>query len=216
MNKRYLPAPLHEEDSGQEWLTTYGDMMTLLMTFFVLLFSMSTLDPVKLQRFGDSLGQHEGSRIKTKRVSLTEINKSVRKLVKEQKLMSQVKVTMSARGVTLGIASDLAFETGSAQLSQKIKDFLIKLVPTMKQATYAIAVEGHTDNVPIKSDIYPSNWELSAARASAVIRYLISKGVPANKFRAIGFADTRPKASNATPEGRAKNRRVDITFLTIG
>ncbi len=217
MNKRFLPAPLHTaEDSSQEWLTTYGDMMTLLMTFFVLLFSMSTLDPVKLQRFGDSLGQHEGSRVRTKRVSLSEINRSVRKLVKEQDLMSQVEVTMTARGVTLGIASDLAFEIGSAQLSPKIKRFLIKLVPTMKQATYAIAVEGHTDNVPIKSDIYPSNWELSAARASAVIRYLISQGVAPNKFRAIGFADTRPKASNATPAGRAKNRRVDITFLTIG
>jgi len=203
-----------QEEGG--WLTTYADMMTLLMTFFVLLFAMSTLDPVKLEQFGDSLGQNQGSKKKTKKVSLSQINKEVKKLVVEQELQSQVKVRMDARGVTLEIASDLAFGSGTATLSGSIKSFLVKLVSTMEKATYAIAVEGHTDNVPIRSSQFPSNWELSAARASAVIRYLTSQGIAADKFRAIGFGDTAPKVPNDTAANQAKNRRVDITFLTIG
>ncbi len=207
-------APKADDSGG--WLTTYADMMTLLMTFFVLLFAMSTLDPVKLEQFGQSLGEHEGSRKKSKKVSLSQINREVKKLVQDQKLQQQVKVRMDARGVTLEIASDLAFSVGSADLSRPIKAFLVKLVSTMDKATYAIAVEGHTDNVPMRSATFPSNWELSSARAAAVIRYLTSKGIPGDKFRAIGFGDTAPKVDNNTAENRAKNRRVDITFLTIG
>jgi len=206
----------NQGSEGGDWLTTYADMMTLLMTFFVLLFAMSTLDPVKLENFGQSFGEHQGSRKKTKKVSLSQINKEVKKLVVSQELQKQVKVRMDARGVTLEIASDLAFNVGRADLSPAIKIFLAKLVGTMKKATYAIAVEGHTDNIPIRSSIFPSNWELSAARSSAVIRYLTAQGVAPDKFRAIGFGDTAPKAPNNSPENRAKNRRVDITFLTIG
>lgn len=210
------PQKNKENDESGGWLTTFGDMMTLLMTFFVLLFSMSTLDPVKLEQFGQSFGEHQGSRKKTKKVSLSQINKEVKKLVKDQALQQQVKVRMDSRGVTLEIASDLAFNVGSADLSGSIKQFLVKLVGTMQKATYAIAVEGHTDNVPIRSATYPSNWELSSARAAAVIRYLTSQGIEPDKFRAIGFGDTAPKVPNDTRENQAKNRRVDITFLTIG
>lgn len=208
------PKKKEQQDEGG-WLTTYADMMTLLMTFFVLLFAMSTLDPVKLEQFGDST-KKESSKKKAKKVSLSQINKEVKKLVVEQELQSQVKVRMDARGVTLEIASDLAFGSGTATLSRSIQSFLVKLVGTMEKATYAIAVEGHTDNDPIRSAKFPSNWELSASRASAVIRYLTSQGIPADKFRAIGFGDTAPKVANDTAENKAKNRRVDITFLTIG
>ena len=209
------PKKKQQQDEGG-WLTTYADMMTLLMTFFVLLFAMSTLDPVKLEQFGDSTQKKQGSKKKSKKVSLSQINKEVKKLVVEQELQSQVKVSMDARGVTLGIASDLAFSSGTATLSGPIKSFLVKLVGTMEKAPYAIAVEGHTDNDPIRSSQFPSNWELSAARASAVIRYLTSQGIAADKFRAIGFGDTVPMVANDTKINKAKNRRVDITFLTIG
>ena len=209
------PKKKQQQDEGG-WLTTYADMMTLLMTFFVLLFAMSTLDPVKLEQFGDSTKKDKGSAKKSKKVSLSQINKEVKKLVVEQELQSQVKVSMDARGVTLGIASDLAFGSGTAILSESIKSFLVKLVSTMEKATYAIAVEGHTDNDPNRSSQFPSNWELSAARASAVIRYLTEQGIAADKFRAIGFGDTVPLVANDTRANKAKNRRVDITFLTIG
>ena len=127
-----------------------------------------------------------------------------------------VQVSMNSRGVTMGIASDLAFGVGSADLSVPIQSFLARLISTMKNAKYNIAVEGHTDNIPIRSKLFPSNWELSSARASAVIRFLTQNGVQANKLRAIGYGDTRPIANNDSDAGRAKNRRVDITFLAIG
>lgn len=206
-----------ESTAGEEWLTTFADMMTLLMTFFVLLFSMSTIDPVKLQQFGESLGTEEGStRPSEKLVSLSEISRDIQQVIAQEELGSMVQVSMTSRGVTMGIASDLAFGVGSADLSGQIQDFLSRLIPTMQQATYNIAVEGHTDNVPIRSPRFPSNWELSASRASAVIRFLVEEGVAADKLRAIGYGDTRPKASNDTEAGRSKNRRVDITFLSIG
>ncbi|MCF7797137.1 MAG: flagellar motor protein MotB [Lentisphaeria bacterium] len=206
-----------EGTAGEEWLTTFADMMTLLMTFFVLLFSMSTIDPVKLQQFGESLGTQEGStRPSEKLVSLSEISRDIQQVIAQEQLGSMVQVSLTSRGVTMGIASDLAFGVGSADLSNQIQDFLSRLIPTMKQATYNIAVEGHTDNVPIRSSRFPSNWELSASRASAVIRFLVEEGVAADKLRAIGYGDTRPKASNETDAGRSKNRRVDITFLSIG
>ena len=206
-----------EEPAQEEWLTTFADMMTLLMTFFVLLFSMSTIDPVKLQQFGESVGTKKAqSQNKEKLVSLSDVSRDMQKLIKQEQLSSMVQVSMSSRGVTMGIASDLAFGVGSADLSPQIMDFLVKLVPTMKSAKYNIAVEGHTDNVPMRSAQFPSNWELSAARASAVIRFLTENGVQSDKLQAIGYADTRPIAENSTSAGRAKNRRVDITFLAIG
>ena len=91
------------------------------------------------------------------------------------------------------------------------------------QSKFPIAIEGHTDNVPIKSDVFPSNWELSSARAAQVVRYFVGLGLPSDRFRAIGYSDTRPRATgktieeaNQTEEQRAQNRRVEIFFLTIG
>jgi len=203
-------------DESGSWLTTFADMMTLLLTFFVLLFAMSTLDPVKMEQFANSVGEQKGSGPKEKKVSLSQIKVEVNKLVKEKDLQEQVKVTMTSRGVTMGVASEFAFSPGSANLKPEMHDLLREMVETMKKATYSIAVEGHTDNDPIQSPIYPSNWELSGARASAVINYLITQGVSADKFRAIGFADTRPVVPNDSNANKAKNRRVDVTFLTLG
>lgn len=208
-----ITAPEKNRNTDEnDWLTTYADMMTLLMTFFVLLFSMSTLDPVKIQNMMNSMVDDNAK----PQVSLTKVKNEVKKLLKKENLEDMIEVTKNARGVTMKIPGDFAFQTGDATVSREIKSLLIKMVPTMKEATYAIAVEGHTDNIPMRSAIFKSNWELSASRASAVVRYLISEGVDAKKFRAIGFGDTDPIVKNDSAENRAKNRRVDITFLTVG
>ncbi len=215
--QRHSSVSAKEDPPQEEWLTTFADMMTLLMTFFVLLFSMSTIDPVKLQQFGESVGNNVGTnQPKEKLVSLSEISRDIQKVIKQEDLGSMVQVSLNSRGVTMGIASDLAFGVGSADLSASIQGFLARLISTMENAKYNIAVEGHTDNVPIRSRQFPSNWELSSARASAVIRFLTQNGVQADKLRAIGYGDTRPISNNDSDAGRAKNRRVDITFLAIG
>ncbi|RKY62494.1 MAG: hypothetical protein DRP96_00095 [Candidatus Neomarinimicrobiota bacterium] len=216
---------LYAEEGGKEaepWLLTYGDMMTLLMTFFVLLFSMSTIDPVKLEQFSDSMGQALGKKTKAKKYSLAEIYKDVVKVIEEESLQDQIQVETSERGVAIKIPSEISFGVGSADLDPRIYPILNKFVDMMQKSTYPIAIEGHTDNVPMRSAVFPSNWELSAARAAQVVRYYINQGISSERFQAIGYADTRPRArgatiaeANATSAQRDMNRRVEIFFLTI-
>ena len=216
---------LHEEAGGEEaepWLLTYGDMMTLLMTFFVLLFSMSTIDPVKLEQFSDSMGEALGKKTKSKKYSLAEIYKDVVKVIEDENLQDQIQVETSERGVAIKIPSEISFGVGSADLDPRIYTILNKFEDMMMKSTYPIAIEGHTDNVPMRSAMFPSNWELSTSRAAQVVRYYIARGIPPDRFQAIGYADTRPRSpgasieeANSSPDRMAMNRRVEIFFLTI-
>ena len=216
---------LHEDAAGDEaepWLLTYGDMMTLLMTFFVLLFSMSTIDPVKLEQFGDSVGDALGGEQKTEKFSLAEIYKEVVEVIEEENLKGVVEVETSPKGVAIVLPSNISFASGSANLDPRIFPLLNKFESMMIKSVFPIAIEGHTDNDPISSPIYPSNWELSAARSAQVVRYYIARGVPSDRLQAIAYSDTRPKAlgttvneANSTADKRATNRRVEIFFLTM-
>jgi len=210
------PLPPEETDT-EEWLVTYSDIMTLLMTFFVLLLSMSTIDPVKIEQFSEAMGKELGVKPseRTGRVSLAQIDKDVKEIVNKENLNEYVEVTHSYRGVTISIVADILFTRGSAELNPQVYPILDKFIPKIKNSIYQIAVEGHTDSDPIHSDKYPSNWELSAARASQVVNYYISQGIDPQRFRAIGFAHTRPKKPNTSPENKSRNRRVEITFLAI-
>ena len=210
-----------EEKEEQPWLLTYGDMMTLLLTFFVLLFSMSTIDPVKLEMFSNSMGKALGKK-KTKTYSLSEIYKQVVQVVEQENLKDVIEVETSPRGVAIKIPSEITFESGSAALDPRIYPILDKLEPLIRKSVFPIAVEGHTDNVPITSNTYPSNWELSSARACEVVKYYIRRGVDPKRLQAIGYAYTRPRApgktieeANSTEAKRAQNRRVEIVFLTM-
>jgi chemotaxis protein MotB len=122
-----------------------------------------------------------------------------------------VEVTAGAGAVSLEISDSILFTPASAALSADGLVLLEQLAGVLRSLPYSLSVEGHTDDVPIQTVQYPSNWELSAARAAMVTRKLIEQGVAAERVRAIGYGDTRPRSDNATPEGRAKNRRV--TFV---
>lgn len=214
--KKKIPLPSEETDTD-EWLVTYSDIMTLLMTFFVLLFSMSTIDPVKIEQFGEAMGKELGKKTSesTGRVSLAQIDRDVKEIINEENLSEFVDVHHSYRGVTISIVADILFQRGSSELNPQVYPILDKFIPKIRNSIYQIAVEGHTDSDPIHSEKYPSNWELSAARASQVVNYYISKNIDAVRFRAIGFAHTRPKEPNTTPDNKSQNRRVEITFLAI-
>lgn len=209
-------------DEQEPWLITYSDLMTLLMTFFVLLFAMSTIDPVKLEQFGDSVGEALGKKKEAQKFSLAEIYKEVVNVIEEEKLKDVIEVETSPRGVAIKIPSEISFSSGSADLDPRIFPILNKFEPMIKKSIFPIAIEGHTDNVPMVSDIYPSNWELSSARASQVVRYFIDLDIPSDRFQAIGYGYTRPRApgrtieeANSTGERRSQNRRVEIFFLTM-
>lgn len=126
-----------------------------------------------------------------------------------------VTVDYNQRGITITISPDnILFDSGKASLKPEFKKVLDVLGPTLLSLPNRIQIEGHTDNVPINTVVFPSNWELSTARASAVLRYLVSGvGVPVSRLSAAGYADSHPVDTNETKEGKARNRRVEIVIL---
>lgn len=138
------------------------------------------------------------------------LNKVMMSFVKN----GQVNVSRTNRGVVLDINASALFAPGGAALSATAQSTLTDVAKVMADGEQPIEVEGHTDNLPISTSIYPSNWELSSARASSVVRLFIDQGVAAKRLTAVGSADNHPVLSNDTPEGRTRNRRVTITVLT--
>jgi len=125
----------------------------------------------------------------------------------------QVKVTESNRGISIEINASLLFDVAKADLNKDSISVLTAVAKVLATDNHQIQVEGHTDNQPIKSTVFPSNWELSTARASSVIRLFADNGVSGDRMVAIGYADNRPMEDNLTPEGRARNRRVTVMIL---
>ena len=125
----------------------------------------------------------------------------------------QVKVTESERGISIEINASLLFAPAQAVLNKESINVLTAVGKVMASDTHQVQIEGHTDNLPIASTIFPSNWELSTARASSVTRLFVENGVAPQRIVVIGYADNRPVDSNDTPEGRARNRRVTVMIL---
>ena len=137
-----------------------------------------------------------------------EINDALAPLVKE----GQVRVTESATGITVDINASVLFAPGDARLGPAAIQALDAVARILAPTDFPITVEGHTDNTPIATAQFPSNWELSGVRASSVVRLFIDNGVDPRRMTATGYADQRPIDDNASPEGRARNRRVAITI----
>tara|TARA_Y100000590_G_scaffold399306_1_gene482408 strand:- start:52992 stop:53786 length:795 start_codon:yes stop_codon:yes gene_type:complete len=236
--KKYIAKGRDEVEEGLPgWFGTFADMMTLLFAFFVLLAAISTIDPVKLQEMADGMGKSVGKKekLENQAMSLADIKKAAEEMVEEMDTNPEtgekpVEVTTGPKGVTIGISSDISFTSGSASLKPEIVDVLDKIVPTIQSSYFMVAVEGHTDTDVLPQSIqsrYPSNWELSGARAAAVVRQLINMEVNPTRLQAVGFAEYIPrdrptdrviddeliKELNATREQKARNRRVEITFL---
>jgi len=219
------------EEGLPGWFNTFADMMTLLFAFFVLLAAISTIDPVKLQEMSDALNKSVGKKVKKKgAMTLADVQKAVKVMVKKNNLEKSVEVKTSPKGVTIAISSDISFEPASAETKPEFLPILEKIVPTISKSYFMVAVEGHTDSDPIPDrvkDIYPSNWELSSARAAAVVRMLIHLGVDPLRLEAVGYAANVPRDRrrdmvidqrmiqqlNNNEELKARNRRVEITFL---
>jgi chemotaxis protein MotB len=125
----------------------------------------------------------------------------------------QVTVSQSSRGVMLDINASALYAQGEAALAPAALNTMADVAKVLVDGDQPIEVEGYTDNVPISTPVYPSNWELSSARASSVVRLFINQGIDAKRLTAVGAADNNPVLSNDTPEGRARNRRVTITVL---
>ncbi|MGG1629926.1 flagellar motor protein MotS [Rossellomorea sp. NRS-1567] len=220
-----------------KWMVTFSDLITLILVFFILLFSMSQIDIVKFRTIADSFQQRqilefypsvipfenpsaepEMEKEKTQPQNSEGTNKELNQLLadiqsylNENKLSDVVVATRTERGLVLVLQEQALFASGEATVLEDAYPFLNKVGDLLSRIPNFVKVEGHTDNRPIGTYRFPSNWELSSARASSVIRYLVqTENLDPKRFIAVGYGDTRPIAPNDTRENLQKNRRVEV------
>lgn len=202
-----------EED--QSWLLVYLDVITLLLIVFVVLLAILG-DQSEEEGTSQGAGVLDGSpAILESRDGVLEGEPQLREQSVElpEALREQgIEAVGEEETLTFRLDDAVLFNTGEAQLQASGEEALDELVPTLQRTGARLSVEGHTDNRPITTERFPSNWELSAARASSVLRYLGEQGVDKRRMRAIGYGEIRPLGSNDNAEGRAANRRVEITL----
>jgi chemotaxis protein MotB len=189
------------------WLLSYADLVTLLLAFFVVMYSVSAVNDEKLSELASTLS---ASFDPASTLEVEPIENPTALLTNLQLVLNdsiQVDAGSVAEQITIVLPGELLFASGSGELSEEGGKELEALLPTLKLATGRIQIEGHTDNQPINTEKFPSNWELSAHRAASVARYLDEQGVSAD-LTALGYGDTKGAATNATEEGRKQNRRV--------
>lgn len=211
------PPPPAEEPVDESWLGTYADAITLLMAFFVMLLTFAEYDIPAFEAASTAISNNVGG---GDEISTTqELKIGVQDVVFEMQADQVVSVAQDKRGIIIELASRAFFKPGSAQLREAAVPVLKKMSDMLsapKFACFNIEVEGHTDDIPIRTKQFPSNWELSAARASRVVRFFIEEKMAAFRFQAIGFAETKPKVPNRDGEGKpikenqATNRRIEL------
>lgn len=232
----------NEESSGgaPEWMVTYGDLVTLLMCFFVLLFAFSEIDAQKfeavMQSFQGSAGVLSGgttlsdsplvftgmpetntTKEQTDSQVLDDLKKEIESQLQNENIQLEITAEVINRGLLIRFPDNALFDSGEASLKPAAQEALTVIGNILQNDPFnerVIRVEGHTDNVPMNSPQFPSNWELSTSRATNVIRYFLDEvGIEPKRLSASGYGEYYPIASNETPEGRSQNRRVDIVVI---
>lgn len=204
-------------DVQEDWLITYADAMTLLLVFFILLFSFSEIDQAKFEEIHESI---QGNLLKREQVSpFTEVREKIEKTIEVNQLEEVISMEEDALGIKLEFASSMLYELGSAEIRPAMQEPLSLIgtsISELQNVNYLVEVEGHTDDIPIRSGVYQSNWELSAHRATNIVRYFNSSGIPQERLRAVAYGESRPKVPNRDEfgepivENQAINRRVVV------
>lgn len=231
----------NEESSGApEWMVTYGDLVTLLMCFFVLLFAFSEIDAQKfeavMQSFQGSAGVLSGgttlsdsplvftgmpetntSLETVESQILEELKEEIQSQLEDANIELEITAEVINRGLLIRFPDNALFDSGEADLKDAATEALTVIGNILQEEPFTervISVEGHTDNVPMNSAEFPSNWELSTTRATNVIRYFLDEvGIEPKRLSASGYGEHYPIATNETAEGRSQNRRVDIVVM---
>lgn len=226
-------------ENHERWLISYADFITLLFAFFVVMYAISSVNEGKYKVFSASLGtafggpgakkeaggpalvnlaqpmaQRRAVMLEQERGNLSKLARSLRSTLAPLVRSGKVRVTQNSRGVSVEINASILFDPGDARLQPDSEQALRSLAAVLKDDPHAVQVEGHTDDTPISNAQFPSNWELSASRASSVVRLFVQEGVPGARLTAVGYADNQPVVRNTTPEARARNRRVAVTILS--
>ena len=229
-----------DHDNHERWIVSYADFITLLFAFFVVMYALSSVNEGKYRVLSDSMvtafrnvNINTSSQIPLMTIPPIQIQKSTAVRAQEAARQKQrdkmrnvakdimevmaplieqgkVRVIETSRGVSIEINDSILFSPGQALLQPPLVKAMQGIAEVLAPTDFPVIIEGHTDNVPIRNAQFPSNWELSAVRATTVLRLFADAGVAAERLTAIGYADTRPVEPNLLADGRARNRRVTI------
>lgn len=238
MKSDFAPRPKPDRFKRYRWLISYADMITLLMAMFVLMLSLSNTDPQKFaeqaeemrkifksftgfspvpggpeSRLDLQLIDKDAEAAAALRLWRSDAVQQVRQSLANEIASQTFRVLETDREVIIRLPDTSAFSSGSADLRDSVLPGLDRLVQMLQRIDGQVVISGHTDNVPISTARFRSNWDLAVSRSVSVVDYLIRDNrLSPSRLTAQGFADSRPLASNDTPEGRAQNRRVDIAI----
>lgn len=218
-------APGHLHEHRDRWLVSYSDLITLLFALFVVLYAAADQTRARLiaQAVALELGgpqtvgavnlggegvlpEHEAVRARVQAAI-------ERAIASNKSLTESARIHITERGIVVSLAEAGFFAPGEASVRQDANGLIDEIAAALRETDSLVRIEGHTDSFPISNTRYPSNWELSAARASTVLARLVERGIPSSRLAVAGYGGERPIATNETPEGRALNRRVDIVIL---
>lgn len=216
------------------WMATFADMVTLLLCFFVLLLSFANQDIANFEKmkgsiqdafgvqFKDKTGRNiaysdspysDSSIKKTAKKDMAALEVDIREFINAGNISQLMSVNTDQNGVLVRVPSRVLFKPGTATLEPGMHKILDKIAEIMKIKKFNLVVRGHTDDLPTHNNIYDSNWELSAARAAACLRYVLQKsGVSSTRVKAVGYAGTKPLVPNTSSQNRAINRRVEYYY----
>ena len=212
------------------WMDTYADTITLLLTFFILLYSISSVDGEKLKQLSQALQNSlkgttsvkELQDINDLKVDIQTQNENkyedlvgkLNNIIEKNNLSDEIKIRKEDRGIVLQVDESILFDSGSANIKPSSIPVLNTISKIIKETDNEIVAEGNTDNVPIKNSEYDSNWELSTERALSIVKYLIkNENINPNRISLKGYGEYNPIAPNDNDVDRAKNRRVDILVV---
>ncbi len=220
-------AKREEHDNADRWLLTYADLITLLLGLFVILYAVSKIDGEKYNKMINALGGVFGKEpVGVFQRSRVIVDPELTSLDAEREQIERqitatipadgaVSISQNERGVTVHIMDELLFSSGSAILKPGALTLLEDLSGVLRQIPQDIRVEGHTDNVPIQTPVFPSNWHLSVARAVNAAHFMVQRcNIAPERVSVVGYSEYRPLVPNVSDENRAKNRRVDIVIVT--
>ncbi len=231
-----------DHDHHDRWLISYADFITLLFAFFVVMYAISAVNENKYRLLSNSLGDafgkpptHDAAPLPPilaptlppqakpptpkqqtieDQTNMTRVARSLLEVMGPLVKEGKVRVTQSRRGVSIEINANVLFAPGHAELQPQSLTVLRAVADQLKAEPFNLEVTGHTDVTPISNSAFASNWELSAVRATSVVRLLADSGIASARLYAIGREASQPIASNDLPEGRARNRRVELMILS--
>jgi chemotaxis protein MotB len=230
----------YDHENHDRWLISYADFITLLFAFFVVMYAISAVNENKYRVLASSLGDAFGKapvageappslpapsspsrqpsrtspNVQEEQAHMTRMASTLLDVMAPLVKEGKVRVTQSRRGVSIEINANVLFEPGRAELQPGSLTVLRAVADRLRNEPFNLEITGHTDLLPISNSVFASNWELSAVRATSVVRLLAESGIAPERMLAIGREASKPIAPNNTPEGRSRNRRVELMILS--